>query len=233
MVSKKKKIEPELLQTPWQEEATTTLTDIMKQPYQPYQPTAQVPEAQGYTPYTYTPYPTGEVDVSRIMESPYYQAVKKGALTEEQEAVSRLRRGSQLGGMLYSTPRLGAEARLRGETTTKLQQVLGGMAETERQQNIQREYEQYNKAQDIAYSEHGRREAERLGMNQRDYAEYLRQNPSALEKASIASGLLGYAPWQYPLYEETPSLLSQILGFIQPMASAYLGAPRISTGGKA
>lgn len=60
---KKKKIEPELLQTPWQQEATSKLTQLMNQPYQAFQPTAQAPEAQGYTPYAYTPYPTGGLGI--------------------------------------------------------------------------------------------------------------------------------------------------------------------------
>ena len=222
MQSKKKKIEPELLETPWQEEARSRLTDIMGQPYQPYQPTPQFPEAQGYTPYTYTPYPKGEVDVRRIMESPYYQSLKTQALTTEKEAINRLRRGSQLGGMLYSTPRLGAEAQLIGQTTSKLQQILGGMAEQERTANIKRAYDEYVRTGMIAYNEHVRYEAERLGMSDREYMEYLRQNPSVLEKAGIAQTLLGYAPWQYPVYEETPSALSQILSTAGTLAPYIL-----------
>lgn len=228
MQSKKKKIEPELLETPWQKEATSKLTDIMNQPYQPYQPTVQAPEAQGYTPYTYTPYPTGEVDVKRIMESPYYQGLKTQALTEETEAINRLRRGSQLGGMLYSTPRLGAEAEMIGQTTSKLQTLLGGMAEQERTANIQRAYNEYVRTGTIAYNEHVRREAERLKMTDQQYMEYLRQNPSVLEKAGVAQGLQQYAPWMYPAYEETPSPFSQIMGVLSKLAPLILTA---ATGG--
>ena len=169
MQSKKRKIEPELLETPWQKETTTWLGEALKQPYEAY--------------------PAGEVDVARIMESPYYQAVKKGALTEEREALGRLRRGAQLGGMLYSTPRLGAEAKLGAVTTTKLQQILGGIAESERQANIAREY-----------------------------AEHLRKQKYPLEMSQLAQMLLGYAPWQYPVYEERPSTLAQILGIAEKAA---------------
>jgi hypothetical protein len=227
MLSKKKKIEPELKTTPWGEKATSYLTKLLEQPYQPYQPTVQSPEARGYTPYVATPYPTGEVDVKRIIESPYYQGLKTQALTEEQEALNRLRRGSQLGGMLYSTPRLGAEAQLIGQTTSKLQTLLGQMAEQERQQNIARAYNEYVRTGNIAYNEHVRREAERLGMSDREYMEYLRQNPSALEKAGIATGLQAYAPWQYPMYVEEPTTFGQIMGMASPLISALLSNPQL------
>jgi len=173
MLSKKKKIEPELLTTPWSGQAVSTITRAMQTPYEPY--------------------PAGEVDVGRIMESPYYQSIKKGALTEEQEALNRLRRGASLGGMLYSSPRLGAEAELIGQTTTKLGQILGGLAEQERQQNIARSYQ-----------------------------EWLRKAQYPVQQSQLAQLLLGYQPWYYPMYTEQPTGFGQFMDFASPLLSALI-----------
>jgi len=178
MISKKKKIEPELLETPWQKRTTAKMEEWLGQPYEAY--------------------PVGETKVGRILESPYYQALKTGALREETAGIGRLRRGAQLGGMLYSTPRLGAEAKLIGGTTTRLQQILGGMAETERATE-----------------------------KERSYQEHLRKQKYPLEMSQLAQILLGYAPWMYPAYEETPSPFSQIIDVVGKLAPIILKAASV------
>lgn len=186
MQSKKKKIEPELLETPWQKRTTAKMEEWLGQPYEAY--------------------PAGEMDVGRILESPYYQALKTGALREETAGIGRLRRGAQLGGMLYSTPRLGAEAELIGGTTTRLQQILGGMGE-----------------------------AERVRGQEREYAEHLRKQKYPLEMSQLAQILLGYSPWYQPMYEEQRggwggalggilgALATGATGGLSPLLGALLG----------
>lgn len=209
MRSKKKKIEPELLQTPWQKPAVASILKGMQQPFKPFQPSGE-----GFTPYKYTPYPAQETKVGRILESPYYQALKKGALTEETAGIGRLRRGAQLGGMLYSTPRLGEEAKMIGGTTTKLQQILGGMAEAERTREKERAYREFEKGGQIGYGEHLRGEAERVGLGEREYQEHLRGQEYPQQTAKLAQILLGYSPWYQPTYEEKKSGLGGALGGI-------------------
>lgn len=204
----------------------------MQQPFQAYQPSGP-----GFTPYTYSPYPVQETKVGRIIESPYYQSLKTGALTEEAAGVGRLRRGAQLGGMLYSTPRLGEEAKMIGGTTTKLQQILGGMAEAERTTERERAYREFEKGGQVGYGEHLRGEAERLGITEREYAEHKREQDYPQEIAKLAQILLGHAPWEYPMYEETASPFIQIistLGKLAPMIiKALTPAAAIPTAGVA
>jgi len=223
MQSKKKKIEPELLQTPWQEQAITKIGEGLKQPFEPFRPEV------GHEPYAYKPYPVGETRVGRILESPFYKGVKAEALREEEAGVGRLRRGAQIGGMLYSTPRLGAEAELIGGTTSRLQQLLGGMAETERRTEKEREYREFEKGGEIAYREHLRAEAERLGMTELEYEEHLRKQKYPVQQSQLAQILLNYTPWAYPMYQEDPSAFSQIvetLGKLAPMIlTAIAGTP--------
>jgi len=69
------------------------------------------------------------------MKSPYYEGIKQEAETLTQEGISGIRQAGQLGGMLYSEPRIGEESRLRGQIGTGLLQTLGGLYES----NINRE----------------------------------------------------------------------------------------------
>ena len=219
MLSKKEKIEPELRQTPWQEKAVASVSKGMQQPFQAFQPAGK-----GFTPYTYSPYPAQETKVGRILESPYYQSLKTGALTEETEGIGRLRRGAQLGGMLYSTPRLGAEAKMIGGTTTKLQQILGGMAEAERTTEKERTYREFEKGGQVEYGEHLRGEGERLGITEREYAEHKREQNYPQEIAKLAQILLGYAPWEYPMYEETKTGFGDLLSTLGKLAPMIIKA---------
>ncbi|MBA7577583.1 hypothetical protein ES708_19436 [subsurface metagenome] len=65
------------------------------------------------------------------MTSPYYKGLKEEAARFEQKGVSDIRQRSQLGGMLYSEPAMGAEAEFRGVTGTGLTKELGRLYEAD------------------------------------------------------------------------------------------------------
>jgi hypothetical protein len=65
------------------------------------------------------------------MTSPYYKGLKEEAARFEQKGVSDIRQRSQLGGMLYSEPAMGAEAEFRGITGTGLTKELGRLYEAD------------------------------------------------------------------------------------------------------
>lgn len=71
------------------------------------------------------------------MTSPYYQGMRDQMLQEEQQGLSTLRRGAQLGGMLTSGPRQRHEADYLSNQAAKRQSLLGSMFETERQRQQQ------------------------------------------------------------------------------------------------
>jgi len=69
------------------------------------------------------------------LKSPYYEGMKQEAASLTEEGIGGIRQAGQLGGMLYSEPRISEENRLRGDIGTGLLQTLGQLYES----NINRE----------------------------------------------------------------------------------------------
>ena len=65
------------------------------------------------------------------LTSPYYAGLKEEAARFEEKGISGIRQRSQLGGMLYSEPAMGAEAEFRGMVGTGLTKELGRLYEAD------------------------------------------------------------------------------------------------------
>jgi hypothetical protein len=65
------------------------------------------------------------------LTSPYYKGLKEEAARFEEKGVSDIRQRSQLGGMLYSEPAMGAEAEFKGILGTGLTKELGSLYEAD------------------------------------------------------------------------------------------------------
>jgi hypothetical protein len=86
--------------------------------------------------------------------SDYYQGMREQMLQEEQQGLSELRRGANLGGMLYSEPRMRHEGDYLSGQAAQRQSLLGGMFENERTRQQQAatqamQYAQYPDLRDI------------------------------------------------------------------------------------
>ena len=149
MQSKKKKIEPELLEPSQQTQAREYLGNLMNKEYQPYtgQVFGQYPD-QGklqdllgsYVNRNQQPlYGLAQGELTKTLQgdynpitSPYYKAYRTEAVKNEQQAVNSLRRQAEKSGMLQSTPLIRGEADIRSNTANTLNTLLGGMFERER-----------------------------------------------------------------------------------------------------
>lgn len=65
------------------------------------------------------------------LTSPYYKGLKEEAARFEEKGISDIRQRSQLGGMLYSEPAMGAEAEFKGILGTGLTKELGRLYEAD------------------------------------------------------------------------------------------------------
>jgi hypothetical protein len=66
------------------------------------------------------------------LTSPYYRGLREEAEREQRKGVTDIRQGAELGGMLKSTPRLGAEGTFLAASKSNLLKQLGLLYETER-----------------------------------------------------------------------------------------------------
>lgn len=65
------------------------------------------------------------------LTSPYYEGLKEESARLEEKGISDIRQRSQLGGMLYSEPAMGAEAEFKGILGTGLTKELGSLYEAD------------------------------------------------------------------------------------------------------
>lgn len=65
------------------------------------------------------------------LTSPYYKGLKEEAARFEEKGISDIRQRSQLGGILYSEPAMGAEAEYKGILGTGLTKELGRLYESD------------------------------------------------------------------------------------------------------
>ncbi|MBA7567376.1 hypothetical protein ES708_09087 [subsurface metagenome] len=114
---------PELLQTPWSEDAIRRLMELIRQPFN--LPTEAYDLGMGEIKKTlggaYDPF-HGE----------FYKGLREKSLREEERGVGKVRQAAQMGGGLYGERRLGAEGEYRAEMGTGRTSMLGGLYEGER-----------------------------------------------------------------------------------------------------
>lgn len=242
MKSKKKKVEPEILETPWQKQVRARIEELATRPYQPYtgrrfaeypfRDTLKSALSQYISRTEPALYGLAQSELQKTLSgeynpatSPYYEAFRKEALREEQDALNRLRRAAQLGGMLYSTPTQQAEARLIADTTNRLATLLGQLAEAERVRRLQSVPTAISVGEFLSQSPLRTAQAitaispllkaieeEPLEFEYQQFKEgqmwpYTVQTP-------LLQTLLGYAPWYYPVYTKKPSLFERITGAV-------------------
>ncbi|MBA7534452.1 hypothetical protein ES705_26698 [subsurface metagenome] len=144
--------EPELLTTEYTEPAMTALQELATTT--PTLPTVSLPGISGTEQQLLTQgmsliqqLMTGEmpeafqIGMEKIksilggeydpLTSPYYKGLKEEAARFEEKGISDIRQRSQLGGMLYSEPAMGAEAEFRGVLGTGLTKELGRLYEAD------------------------------------------------------------------------------------------------------
>lgn len=263
MKDKKEEITPQLLETEEQKQSKDWLSNLLNTPYQqytgqmfgsyPYQSQLKenlgqyvgrdMPELYGAAQSELMKTLTGGYDP---YTSDYYKSAREGALREEQSAVNRLRRGAQLGGMMYSTPRIEAEGKTVAQTQNNLANILGQLSLQERQNRLNAVPTAMSTGQQIsnmpienmqaimsvspvlkALEEEPLQYAQQQFMNEQLFP-YQYQLP-------VAQSLLNYAPWYYPQYGQTGggygqlgsgvgSLLGGLVGSIFPGIGTMAGA---------
>jgi hypothetical protein len=241
MKDKKKEIKPQMLETDWQKRARSRIEELSKQPYQRY------PTEERFAEFPYqqqlqgtlgdyinrAPQPLHQEAESQLMgtlqgdydprTSPYYKSLREQALREEQEAVNRLKREGVATGMLQSSPYVRAEAELRGDTASKLSELLGGMYENERGRMIEAvpqamEVGQYQEGQPLQTAQAISAISPILKQLMEepkafDYQQFKEEQawPYAVQ-VPLLQQLLGYAPWYMPQYENTGIMGSGVTG---------------------
>jgi len=251
---KKKKVKPKLLETPWQKEIRNWMLKWINTPYQPYGGETVAPmsglEQTAYSRLQALLGDTGLYDLAKgeigktlgggydAYKSPYYRSLREGALREEQESINRLRRRALKGGTLYGTPSAMQEATLRARTSTGLAQILGGLQERERGRMVS-ELGMIPSIQQIPYTQaaYGFRYGALPRMLEqakldKQMEEWLRsQSWPYTMQSSLASTLLGYAPWHYPVYRRRHSGWGSALGGLGgALFGGMMGQPSLGYG---
>jgi len=251
---KKKKVKPKLLETPWQKEIRKWMLQWINTPYQPYGGETVAPMS-GLEQLAYSRlgsllgdsglYDLAKGEISKSLsggydpyKSPYYKSLREGALREEQASINRMRRGALKGGTLYGSPSEMKEATLRARTSTGLAQILGQLSQAERTRQVQ-ELGLIPSIQQIPYNQVGYafrygalpRILEQAKLDKK-MEEWLRgQSWPYTMQSGLASTLLGYAPWHYPMYRKQQSGWGGALGGLGgALLGGMMGQPSLGYG---
>lgn len=114
---------PELLQTPWSEDAIKKLMELIAQPFN--LPTEAYDLGMGEIKKTLG----GAYDPSHSL---FYKGLRESSIKEEERGISKIRQAAQIGGGLLGERRAGAESGYRAEMGTGRTSILGGLFERER-----------------------------------------------------------------------------------------------------
>jgi len=259
--SKKKELEPKLIETPEQTSAKGLLssywqkygqtynpTDIMS-PYQPYgrELSAGMPSSYAQIDPIISDYLTapgsdlmklasGEISKTLTGEydpytSEYYKSMKKGVLSDVEEAQQSLKQKAQAGGMYESLGRLLEEADVTGTGQDRLNDILAELQWKERQNRLGvlpqamglGEYQEALPQRQLSTIANygGISSAYQQADLDRLYNEFLRQKTEQKYPTEVAQQFLSsYQPTMaYPQYSRSPSTFSQILGGAGDIAS--------------
>ena len=161
------------------------------------------------------------------LTSPYYAGLKEEAARFEEKGISDIRQRSQLGGMLYSEPAMGAEAEFRGVLGTGLTKELGRLYESD----IGRQAGMIPQLLGYAGLEAGMPGQALAGIGamaplagkggdiarQQEMLNWQQQTQQAMfpwtTQAPILQGLADYGNWYQPQMNYNPGLLDYIGGF--------------------
>ena len=166
--------------------------------------------------------------------SDYYKAMRTGAMTEQQDAIDAAKRGQGARGTYFQSTGLTEERKLREGTTNYLQQLLGKMSESERQNRLgavdkAMNLEQYAQGAPLAKAQAGMtlgalpRLIEQNDLESR-YKDFLRKQDALSGGVNAAAGNfstgINYGVKNY----EAPSAFERIMGSVAPMAGQIAGA---------
>jgi len=167
------------------------------------------------------------------LTSPYYQGLKEEAARFEEKGISDIRQRSQLGGMLYSEPAMGAEAEFRGILGTGLTKELGSLYEAD----VNRQAGMIPQLLGYAGMEAGMPGQALAGISalsplagkggdiarQQEMLNWQQQTQQALfpyqYQAPIWESLANWGTWTQPEMYYTPGLLD----YVAPIGAAWLG----------
>jgi hypothetical protein len=165
--------------------------------------------------------------------SPYYRATRRGIGRGLGRQKAAIRRRAQLGGGLYGTPTETAEALADVEATTRLGQILSGMAETERARRLATVPTALREAEAVEEAPLRTVQAiQRYGATPRDieqaelqaaYEGYLREQQYPFMLSQLAQFLAGQEPTYMPEYQYGPSPFAEIAPLIGELGGAYIG----------
>ncbi len=162
--------------------------------------------------------------------SDMYKGLRQQSLLDEEEAVSRLRRGAQAGGMFYSEPSMRSEARLRAGYGADRTSLLGGLYERERDRRLGAvpmalQAGQVPLQQVAAGMQYGALPRQLEQMEQSAQYDSLLQQLlfPYMQGQQVAQSLWGMRPDYY--LKESPSLFSQIAGVAGTVGQAVAGLP--------
>lgn len=163
----------------------------------------------------------------------YYKSLRDEAMANNTDAVKQVRRGAQLGGMLYSQPRVQAEGDVASSTARGLNTTLAGLAENERARKLSAVPTAMSVGQQIdnqpvlsmsAISQFSPL-LQAIGQAPLDfnYSEFLREQDYPFKKSQVANSLLqnGQASYYYPPTNYSQVASSQASPFIQGGASIF------------
>ncbi len=173
--------------------------------------------------------------------SPYYQAVKAQAAQNQQDTQNTIKDESAGGGRFWSGARLGVQGRAATDTTNKLNEVMGSLADQERNRMTsilpiasqfanEEENASLNKAANLqTYGALPR--TIQQSYDDAVLQQWMKANYDyPLQVAGMASGVQ-----QAPVYGQVgyqPSMASQLASWLGPIASAGIGAAgTMATGG--
>ena len=157
----------------------------------------------------------------------YYKGLKEEATAFTEEAIGGIRQAGQLGGMLYSEPRMAEETRFRGKIGTGLTKELGRLYET----NIGREMSMIPSLLGYAGLESGRQGQALAGISALSPlagkgGDIARQEAMVnlgvgtqqamlpyTAQAPIMESLANWGTWSQPTTHYEPGLLDYLIGF--------------------
>jgi len=176
---------------------------------------------------------TGKYDPWKSKE---YQAFREGALSEEQDLIDRMRRGSGYRGTLFQDTSMRDEGLARSKTSQYLDQLLASLSNQERQNKLNvlpqaLGYEKYEQAAPTAKATAGLtlgslpRMLEQADL-EAQYQDFLRKQNELGQVPGIAQG---YYQTQGPNYGyggsySAPSPFERIMGTVAPVAGTIIGS---------
>ena len=168
--------------------------------------------------------------------SPYYESVREEAAHLKREGTEKIRRRSQLGGMLYSTPSARTESEFTSAIDRGLMSELGRLSETERARKLQEPYSKLGAIASYGALPRQIESAQKASVHQN----LLQRYQSKLQgyilpmqyQAPIAQNLLSFMyPQQQPQQQSSGGGFLSALGPFMSILGMATGNPLLAAGG--